>query len=314
MSKRLKENVIVVLKGMAIGVAELVPGLTGASIALISGIYDKMIDSIKSLNIQSLKVLFKKGPKEFWAAINGSFMLSLSLGILFSLLAFAKIIIYLTEKFPIFCYSFFFGIIVASIIYMLRDFEKWNFKIVFSLLVGIVIIFITSNLNPLSMAKEADLLIIIATAVFAAMIAYFPGISVSLILIMIGQYEIVLKSVYMFKLDFILVYFAASIIAFFTFAKFFSWLIKKFKNQSFAFLTGLLIGSLFQLWPWKHTLLSHTNRMAQIIPVKQENVFPDTYFELTTKDPQTLYAILMAITGFLLIYLLHHSFSNVKQE
>jgi putative membrane protein len=307
--KRKKEFLYVALKGLGMGAAEFVPGLSGATIALISGIYKEILDSIVKLNAHSIGLFFRQGFRVFWKSINGNFMLSLSIGILASLLSFSFLFYYLTTNFPIFTYSFVFGIITASIIYIFKSFKKWNVQIVLFLLLGIGINILLSFLDPMSMAREFNITMVIIAAILAGLVVYLPGISVALVLILIGQYEFIMKSISAFDFRIIFIYYGVSIIVFIAFSRIFGFFIKKFVNCGMALMTGFMIGSLYKIWPWKQKLLAHVTQYAKEIPIKVENVLPNSYFELTGKDPYTLYAILLAITGFLTVYLLHHTFS-----
>jgi putative membrane protein len=313
MERSKKDYLIIALKGLAVGAGEFIPGFSGATVAYISGIYKEIIDSLSNLKLSRLKILFKQGFKEFWKQINGNFLSILLVTIALSLFSITFLVRYLLKEFPISSTSFLFGIIIGSAIYIFKDFKVWNFKIALAILLGIVINVVLTFLTPLEMVKDSQYTIIILCIVISAIAIYLPGISVSFIFILLGQYEFIIKSISSFETNFILIYFGGSIICILLFSRLFSGILKKYYSISNSFLAGLMIGSLFKLWPWKHTLLSHTNQFAQIIPIKQENVLPNAYFELTAKDPQILYAILMVITGFLAVYLIHNTFS-LKHE
>jgi putative membrane protein len=309
MERSKKDYLIIALKGIAVGAGEFIPGFSGATAAYISGIYKEIINSLSNLKLSSLKVLFKKGFKEFWKHINGNFLSILLITIVLSLFTITFLTRYLLKEFPISSSSFLFGIIIGSAIYIFKDFKEWNFKIAIAIVLGIALNVTLTFFTPLEMAKETQYPIIILCIVISAIAIYLPGVSVAFIFILLGQYEFIIKSISNFEINFILIYFGGSLICILLFSKIFSRVLNKYYSISNSFLSGLMIGSLFKLWPWKHTLLSHTNQFAQIIPIKQENVLPNAYFELTAKDPQILYAILMLITGFLAVYLIHNTFS-----
>jgi putative membrane protein len=310
MSRTKRDYLLLGLKGIAMGAGEFIPGFSAASVALISGIYKEFLDAVRGLNFNSLKVLFRKGFKEFWKKINGNFLLIIFGSIFIGILSFILLISYLYKAFPISLFSFLFGVIIASLIYFFKDFKEWNIKPIISITIGIGINVGLTFLNPLEMSRESEYWIIFACAFISGLVVYLPGVSVALIYILIGQYEFILKSISSFKTDFILIYLGGFLLSFLIFSRLFSWLLNKYHAISAPLLSGLLIGSLYKLWPWKNTLLAYVNQFAQDIPRKQENVLPNIYFEKTLKDPQTLYAILMVITGFLVVYLLHNTFSK----
>jgi putative membrane protein len=314
MSRTKRDYLLLGLKGIAMGAGEFIPGFSAASVALISGIYKEFLNSVSSLNFNSLKVLFKSGFKEFWKKINGNFLLIIVGSVLIGIFSFILLISHLYKAFPISIFSFLFGVIIASLIYIFKEFKEWNLKTILPIIIGIVINVVLTFLNPLEMSRESQYWIIVFCAVISGLAIYLPGVSVALIFILIGQYEFILKSISSFKTDFILIYVGGFLLSFLIFSRLFSWLINKYHTVSASFLSGLLIGSLYKLWPWKNTLLAYVNQFAQDIPRKQENVLPNIYFEKTLKDPQTLYAILMVITGFLVVYLLHNTFSKKTES
>jgi putative membrane protein len=314
MSRSKKDYLFLALKGIAIGVGEFIPGFSGATVAFISGIYKELVDSVANLKPSSLKVLFKHGIKEFWTKINGNFLLIIFSTIVLSLFTFTYLANYLFKTFPISTWSFLFGVIIASLIYIFKDFKEWRFKEIVFIIIGIAINVLLTFLTPLEMSSDSSYWIILVCAFIAAFTVYFPGVSVSLVFVLLGQYRNIIKSISNFEMHFILIYFGGFIIGFIIISKLFSWILNKYNSFSISFLAGLLIGSLYKLWPWKEQKLGYLNlNDVETLPRKLENLLPNDYFELTHKDPQTLYAILMAITGFLVVYLLHNTFSKNQE-
>jgi len=313
MSRSNKDYLFLALKGLAIGSGEFIPGFSGATVAFISGIYEELITSISNLKLSHIRLLFKSGIREFWLKINGTFLLVIFASIFLSLFTFTYLANFLFKEFPVSTWSFLFGVIVASLIYILKDFKEWHFKEILAILIGIAINVVITFITPLQMSRESSYWLILLCAFIASVAVYLPGVSVSLVLVALGQYEFILRSVSNFEFPFILIYFGGFFIGFLIFSRVIASSLKKFQSISLSLFTGLLIGSLYKLWPWKHALLSHYSYQFPKImpfPIKQENVLPNDYLELTAKDPQTLYAILLAITGFLVIYLLHNTFSK----
>ena len=314
MSRSIKDYLIIGLKGIGMGAADVVPGVSGGTIAFISGIYEELIESIKSINFKSIKSLFTKGPKTFWGAINGFFLLSLLIGIAISVLSLAKLINYLLENFPIFIWSFFFGLIVASAIYVAMQIKGWNYKIILSIILGTGIAYFVTSVTPISDGGNPSYIYLFFCGMVAICAMILPGISGSFILLLLGQYKFILSAISDLKISYIATFGIGALIGLISFSNVLSWLLKKFHDITIAFLAGFMLGSLNKVWPWKHTLLSQTNQFAEIIPVKQENVLPNLFYELTAKDPYTFYAILMALTGFLIIFLLQTSYNKVNTE
>jgi len=374
MERNIKDYIIILLKGSAMGAADVVPGVSGGTIAFISGIYEELIESIKSFNWANIKELFSKGFKQFWTSLNGNFLATLFVGIAISIFSLARLLHFLLDEYPILIWSFFFGLIVASAIYVATQMKSINglfslilgfvasilllpifaysfyiagliyFAIFWLLLFGIthfvinrikggnskkamrflltalainlgtIIAYFVTKITPVPEVESSPYWFVFISGMIAICAMILPGISGSFILLLMGQYKFILSAVNDFKISYILTFGLGAIIGLISFSNVLSWLLKKYHDITVAFLAGFMVGSLNKVWPWKHTLLSQTNQFAEIIPVKQENVLPNIFFELTAKDPQTLYAVLMAITGFLVIFLLETLFSRVKEE
>ncbi len=311
MNRSIKNYILVSLKGLAMGAADVVPGVSGGTIAFISGIYEELLESIKSVNWQNLKLLFTGKFKAFWQAINGKFLLSLFVGIGISILSLAKLFHYLLDKFPIFVWSFFFGLIISSAIYVAIQIKAWNYKTIVSLIIGTIIAYFITGLNPAISSKlEPSYWYILICGMVAICAMILPGISGSFILVIMGTYKFILQAISELKFDFIAVFGVGAAVGLISFSNVLSWLLKKYHDITVSFLVGFMIGSLNKVWPWKHTLFSHTNQFAEIIPDKQENVLPNMFYELTGKEPYAFYALLLALTGFLIIFVLQHSFNN----
>ncbi len=315
MSRNIKSYILVSLKGIAMGAADVVPGVSGGTIAFISGIYEELLESIKSVNWQNIKLLFSGKFKQFWNSINGNFLLSLFIGIGISILSLAKLFHYLLENFPIFVWSFFFGLIVSSAIYVALQIKEWDYKTILSVAGGIVIAYFITTLNPVSSAGiDPHYWYIFVCGMVAICAMILPGISGSFILVIMGTYKFILQAISELRFDAIIIFGTGAAIGLISFSNVLSWLLKKYHDITVSFLVGFMIGSLNKVWPWKHTLFSHTNQFAQIIPDKQENVLPNMFYELTGKEPYTFYALLLGLTGFLIIFILQHSFRKKNED
>lgn len=312
MQRRFIDYFIITLKGLAMGAADVVPGVSGGTIAFISGIYKELIDSINNVNFSVLKTLKTSGIKAAWKQINGSFLFALLLGIAISILTFAKIIIYSLEHYPILVWSFFFGLVLASIAFIWKDIDNWELRTIFFLIFGSIVSYFVTVMEPTS---SPDSYLYLFLSGFVAIIAMIlPGISGAFILLLMGSYETVIGTINQFRdglfnLNWevlqqailkLLTFAVGAIIGLKLFSKVLHWMFENHKNSTLALLIGFMIGSLNKIWPWKETLLWRTNSHGEQIPFVEKSISPFQFQD----DPQLLFAIIMAIIGFLLIFIL----------
>ncbi|WP_430928872.1 DUF368 domain-containing protein [Polaribacter marinivivus] len=299
MSRKIKDYIIIGFKGMAMGAADVVPGVSGGTIAFISGIYEELLGSISNVNLKLFNTLKKEGLKAAWKQVNGNFLLSLFLGIFISVVTLAKAIKYLLENEPILLWSFFFGLVLASIIYVAKQITKWNFISVLLLLLSSFLAYYVTTLNPLVNENSSLLFLFLAGAIaICAMI--LPGISGAFILVLLGAYKTILTAVDDRDLKTIATVGLGAIVGLLSFSKILKWLFSNYKNYTLAALTGFIIGSLNKIWPWKETLTWRTNSHGVKVPFNQVSVSPFS-FEV---DPQIPFAVLLVLIGFLLILLM----------
>tara|TARA_B110000091_G_scaffold211704_1_gene256856 strand:- start:809 stop:1732 length:924 start_codon:yes stop_codon:yes gene_type:complete len=296
MVRKLQDYFVIGLKGMAMGAADVVPGVSGGTIAFISGIYEELLSTISNVNLNLLKTLKISGIKAAWKQLNGSFLTALFLGIFVSIVTLAKAIKHLLENQPILLWSFFFGLVLASSIYIARQITNWNFKAFSILILGAVLAYFITTLNPLVLANSSSLFLFLAGAIaICAMI--LPGISGSFILVLLGAYKPVLEAVNNRDFKTILIFMAGAVVGLLTFSRVLKWLFKNHKNQTLAVLTGFIIGSLNKIWPWKETLTWRINSHGEEVPFNQQSISPFSFGE----DPQLMMAIAFSILGFVLI-------------
>lgn len=240
---------MVTLKGIGMGAADVIPGVSGGTIAFLTGIYETLINSIRSVDATALKLFFTLRWKEFWKHINGNFLLSLALGILISVVSIAKVMTYLMEHHPIPLWSFFFGLIIASAVYILRDIQQWKASNLLSLLVGAgigaAICLMTPGQTP------TDLWFIFLSGAIAICAMILPGISGSFILLLMGKYEYILAAVNDLNVAVLIVFLAGAAVGIVCFSHFLSWLLKHFYTIAICVLSGFMIGSLVKIWPWQ---------------------------------------------------------------
>ena len=296
MSRRVKDYLVIGLKGMAMGAADVVPGVSGGTIAFISGIYEELLGSISNVNLGLFKTLKKEGLKAAWTQLNGNFLASLFLGIFVSIISLAKAIKYLLENEPVLLWSFFFGLVLASIIYIAKQINKWRIISFIVLILGAFLAYYITTLNPLVSENSSPIFMFIAGAIaICAMI--LPGISGSFILVLLGAYKPVLNALNNKDFKTILIFMAGAIVGLLTFSRVLKWLFKHYKDLTLAALTGFIIGSLNKIWPWKETLTWRTNSHGVEVPFNQQSVSPFSF----DGDAQLTMAIVLAAIGFAII-------------
>jgi putative membrane protein len=299
MSRTIKEYVVIGLKGMAMGAADVVPGVSGGTIAFISGIYEELLSSISNVNLSLLKTLKTAGFKSAWKQLNGNFLLSLFVGIFISIVSLAKAIKYLLDNEPVLLWSFFFGLVLASIIYVAKQITKWSFISVLVLIIGAFIAYYITTLNPL-VSENSSLLFMFLAGAIAICAMILPGISGAFILVLLGAYTPVLAAVNDRDFKTIAVIGLGAVIGLLSFSKILKWLFANYKNYTLAVLTGFIIGSLNKIWPWKETLTWRTNSHGIKVPFNQQSVSPFSF----DGDSELMMSIILAVIGFGLILLM----------
>jgi putative membrane protein len=311
MSRTAKDYSVITLKGIAMGAADVIPGVSGGTIAFISGIYEELIDSIKSINLVALKLLLTGKFAEFWKAINGTFLLSLVTGIAISIISLAKGLKYLLDHYPILVWSFFFGLVVASAIYVARTITKWNLATVASGIAGIIIAYFITVITPAEANTTYWFIFLSGAIAICAMI--LPGISGSFILVLLGMYKFILEAVGNFELAIIFTFLAGAAIGIISFSNVLSWLLKKYHNLTISLLAGFMVGSLNKVWPWKEVVKTFTDRHGEIKPLIEENILPATYEQITGNQSFIIGAIALAAFGFVIIFLIENIANRLKK-
>lgn len=289
------------------GAADVVPGVSGGTIAFITGIYETLINSIKSINHKSLKLLFTGKLAAFWKAVNANFLLALVIGIGISVVSLARLLKYILENHPELIWSFFFGLIIASAIYVARQIKQWNVSSVISIIAGVAVAYFITEITPAETTEAYWFVFISGAIAICAMI--LPGISGSFILLLLGKYEYIIGAISEFKIAVLAVFLAGAGVGIISFSNILSWLLKKFHNQTIAILAGFMVGSLNKVWPWKNTTETFTDRHGVLKPLIQENVLPSAF----EGDPHLVSAILLAIVGFVLIFAIEYIATSKKQ-
>ncbi len=298
-------------KGIAMGAADVVPGVSGGTIAFITGIYEELINSIKSINIKSLKLLLQGKLCAFWTAINGNFLLSVLIGIGISVLSLARFLKYLLDHHPILVWSFFFGLIVASAIYILRHIQKWTPAVVIAGIAGIAVAYAITEITPAEANTTYWFIFLSGAIAICAMI--LPGISGSFILVLLGMYKFILDAVGNLQLGILFIFIAGAVTGIISFSNVLSWLLKKYHNVTIAVLAGFMVGSLNKVWPWKQVTQIFIDRHGEIKPLVEQNILPSAYEQISGRPSLVLWAVLLAILGFSLIFVIE-SLTKTKKE
>lgn len=296
--RNIKDYILLFLKGMGMGGADVVPGVSGGTIAFITGIYEELLNSIKSFDKKAIQLLVKRKFGELWQHINGTFLITLLSGILFSILSLAKLIHYLLNNQPIQLWSFFFGLIIISALLVSREIKQWKIQVIISGILGILIAYFITGATP-STTPDNYLFIFISGAIaICAMI--LPGISGSFILLIMGKYEFIIESVKDLNILVIVIFGIGCVVGLLSFSRLVSWLLSKYHDLTVALLAGFMIGSLNKIWPWKETLSTRLNSKAEIVPLFQQNIWPTEYME-KVGEPLVLQALLYFGIGILMI-------------
>ncbi|MDH3321901.1 MAG: DUF368 domain-containing protein [Flavobacteriaceae bacterium] len=297
MKRRLKDYFIISLKGVAMGAADVVPGVSGGTIAFISGIYEELIASINKVNLKTFGILKNEGLNAMWKSVNGNFLLSLLIGIGLSVVSLAKIIRHLLETQPILIWSFFFGLVLASIFYVGKQITKWSLINIIFMIVGAVTAFYITTLTPQTSEVSYPYVFLSGALAICAMI--LPGISGSYILLLLGMYKPVLDAIHEKDIKILGVLMLGAVIGLLSFSRLLKWLFDHYENLTLATLTGFIIGSLNKIWPWKEVISSEIINGKEKI-LQDKSVSPFAY----NGDSQLIWALLLAAAGVGFILLL----------
>jgi|TARA_B100001113_G_scaffold206434_1_gene169275 putative membrane protein len=283
LKKDLKYYLTVFLKGMAMGAADAVPGVSGGTIALLLGIYEELVTTIGNINLSLFKELKKNGFYSFWEKINGNFLLSLIIGIGISLVTFIKLTAYLFDKYPILIWSFFLGLIFATIYVIFKLIKSWNYVNIIFVLIAIFISFYLGEMNVMD-SININLIYILISGIIAASAMIIPGISGALILVILGLYSTMINAINNLEIDKIATFSLGAIIGLLSFSKILKWMFNKNSSLTYSILLGFVIGSIPKVWPWKSEL--------------GENMLPS----FSISENYLLYSIIIIFFGFYFIY------------
>ncbi|MGF1792844.1 DUF368 domain-containing protein [Photobacterium profundum] len=288
------------LKGMAMGAADVVPGVSGGTIAFITGIYDTLLESIRRINPSLIPIIKQQGVKGAFEHINGTFLVLLFSGILTSIFTLARVITWMLQTHPIPLWSFFFGLIIVSVIHMFKQVEQWKITRFISVAAGAFFAYGITVLHPLTM--EPTLLNVVIAGAIAICAMILPGISGSFILLLLGMYGPVLAAAKSFDIVTLALFALGCLIGLLSFSHVLSWVLRHYRDIALTFLTGLMIGTLSKIWPWKEVLTWRTNSSGEQVPLLEQNLSPFNFEQVTGQPSLIGYAIIATIVGFAVVW------------
>jgi putative membrane protein len=319
--KKLKKYIVLALKGAGMGAANVIPGVSGGTVALITGIFEELINSIKSFDLEALKLLFTGKFKQFAEYVNLKFLLSIFLGVFISIVSLAKLLEFLFANYPIYIWAYFFGLILASIYFVGRTVHKWSAMVIITFIIGALFALYISFMSP---ANENDnFLYLMLCGVVAICSMILPGLSGSFVLILMGNYKlIVIDAITNMRFEILLPVLIGAGVGLVAFSHLLAWIYKRFRDETISTLTGFILGSLIILWPWKNSF----DISGSIIPVNGVGAFIDAngtvisdikvfgYKQILPEnfDTTIIIALTFILTGIISIWLME-KFAGSKQ-
>ncbi len=299
--KKGNEYILDFLKGIAMGIGNIIPGVSGGTIALITGIYERFIHAFRSFDVKAVRLLLKGDIKGFIAHTDLWFLTSVFLGVLLSIIALARILGYTFEYYPVYTWAYFFGLILASIWYVGKTVERWNAGAVIFLLIGVAI---AAGISLFSQATPNDnVWYLLLCGVVATCSMMLPGLSGSFVLVLMGNYELIfVDGVNTMNLQVLLPVAVGAVIGLIAFSRLLSWVLKNYRNVTIALLTGFVIGSLNLLWPWQKAVY---NEAGDTI-LRYNKYVPDHW------SAEVIWSMVFVLAGVLTIILLEYLAARKK--
>ncbi len=302
----MKSFILILLKGVGMGAANVIPGVSGGTIALITGVLERLVNAIKSFDLKAIRLILSGRLKEFGRHTDFVFLLAIGLGILIALFSLARILDFLFRNYPVFIWSYFFGLIMASVYFVGKTVERPNAFVVLSFAIGAGIAVGISFLNPLEGNENFFYLILCGAVGACSMI--LPGLSGSFVLILMGNYHLVfIEAINELRLDILFPVAIGIVAGIIGFSHLLSWVFKRFRNQTIALLTGFILGSLLIIWPWKETIYALAPSGETLIknnePVvaRYQPILPESF------STEVLIAILIMLAGIASIWMIERA-------
>ncbi len=292
---------ILILKGIAMGAANVIPGVSGGTMALITGIFERLIDAIKSFNLKAAKLLFSFKLKEFAKQVDLFFLIAVFGGIAIAIITLAKLFDYLFINYPVYIWAYFFGLVLASVYFVGKTVSKWTSSVIITFIIGTSAAIAISLMNPATENTGTIYLVLCGVVAMCSMI--LPGLSGSFVLILMGNYQLVMiDAVNNMDLQILMPVGIGAVVGLIAFSHILSWVFKRYRNQTISLLTGFILGSVSILWPWQKVVFLKDElgelilKKGEPIIMKYERVLPEAFTN------EVIFAILIALAGILSIW------------
>ena len=280
-------------KGIGIGSANVIPGVSGGTIALITGIFERLINALKSCNLTAIKLFFTGKLKEFAQHIDLWFLASVGSGVVVAILSIARLFEFLFAEYPIYLWSFFFGMILVSIYYVGITIEKFNWKVVLSFIIGTAFALFIAFGTPAN--ENSNILYLMICGAVATCSMILPGLSGSFVLVLMGNYQLIMiDAVNDLNLGILIPVAIGGVVGLLAFSHLLSWIFKNYRDITIAVLTGFILGSMPIIWPWKNDIITYFGSEAKV--TGYEYYFPEFNIEFAT-------ALVIMLIGAALIVL-----------
>lgn len=292
------------------GIADAVPGVSGGTIAFITGIYEELLHSLKEIDRHAFRLLLSFRLAGLWKKINGNFLLTVTAGVVTSLLTLVGILFNLIIHYPVMISSFFFGVIVASVALVLKEIKAWGHKPIITFLVSAGIGYFITTLSPMETPDTYWFVFICGALAICSMI--LPGISGAFILLLLGKYQFIINSLIELDLGVIAVFAIGGVLGLLGVARLITWVLDHYHHVTVAALAGLMLGSLNKVWPWRQALEFATTRKGEQIAVFDKSMLPWHFLAETGRDPKLFLAILMMALGVCIVIVTERIATRLK--
>ena len=300
------------LKGLAMGTADVIPGVSGGTIAFITGIYDELVNSIRAVNLSLFKILLTGNFSGFWKQFNGNFLLAVLSGIATSIITLAGLMSWLLLNYPIQVWSFFFGLILISAPLIFREIQSWTTVVYISLLAGTGMAYAITVLSPAETPESLWFIFLCGVLAICAMI--LPGISGAFILLLIGKYQFMISALSSVNLPVIFIFVIGCLIGLISFSHVLNWLLTNHRKITLGLLSGFMLGSLNKVWPWKEVTEWRLNHAGEKVAAFDRSIMPWNYMELTGNQPLVIHAVLFCLMGILSVVVLEKGAEMIKRR
>lgn len=309
----MRQYIFAFLKGIAMGAANVIPGVSGGTIALITGVFERLINAIKSFDLKAVKLIFSGKIKEFVQHTDLYFLMALFLGVGISIISLAKLLEVLFQNYQVLVWSYFFGLILASVYYVGKTISRWTTPVILLFIAGFALAVAFTIMSP---AKENNSIWFnFMAGIVAACSMILPGLSGSFVLLLMGSYRLIMiEAVSNFDFTILIPVGMGAVVGIIAFSHFLSWVFKKYKDQMISLLTGFILGSLAIIWPWKTVIETYRDRHDVVRPLITENVMPATYEAVNQANPFIFVAIICIICGIVSIVAIELAAKKSNQQ